>query len=236
MQHLPELVCSMLLTVSVLSFFNFSLLSQMYLIVGTFICTYQIVYIAGKIGLAQLGRFATFVMVPAMFIFTLDYVQIVLIALFVEVCGGVATDILFGRKIAHLMSIKSTTMRKYQYIGLVISSLAIGIIFWLLINHFQLGSAELLAQRAQSRQLLIHVQSFDYYVLALGFIFGLILKKTKMSPMLVLGGLLMPLNVSIGLMVGGLLTLFVKDKEEWYPLWSGVFAANSLWMLVKTVL
>jgi len=210
-------------------------LGQLYLVAFSFVCAYQITNIAGKIGLAQLGRFATFVMVPAMFLFTVSHTQIVLIATFVEICGGVATDILFGRKIAYLGGISIKKMKMFQYLGLVVSSLTVGVVFWLLINHFELGSADLFAQRAQARQLLINVKSFDFYVLIIGFVFGYVLKRINLNPMLVLGGLLMPLNISLSLIVGGLCTLLVKNKEEWYPFWSGVFASNSVWMLIRAI-
>ncbi len=235
-EYIVEALFMFTALIAFLTYFEFSWLTQLYLIVFSFICTYQMVLIGGKIGLAQLGRFATFVMVPAMFLFNLNMVQLVMIATFVEVCGGVATDILFGRKIAHMAHIPRKKMQRYQYLGLVVSALAVGIIFWLLINHFGLGSTDLFAGRAQARKLLIDVKSFDYYVLIIGLVFGFLLKVINLSPMLVLGGLLMPLNISIGLMLGGLCTLLTKDKEEWYPLWSGVFAANSVWMLVKAIL
>jgi hypothetical protein len=175
-------------------------------------------------------------MVPALFMFSYNPIVVVFIATFVEICGGVATDILTGRKIAALASINKDRMKRFQYIGLAISSLVVGAVFWFLINHFGLGSEELLANRSQTRALLIGAAGFNYYVLIIGFLFGLLLKIIKIAPMLVLGGLLMPLNFSIGLIIGGLATLCVKDKEEYYPFWSGVFAANSIWMLVKAVL
>jgi hypothetical protein len=224
------------LMICFLTYFSFSVGAQAYVILFTFICAYQIAVIAGKIGLAQLGRFATFVMVPAMFIFKLDFVQIVFIATFVEVCGGVTADVLFGRKMALLANIERNKVKMYQYLGLLISALCIGAIFWLLISHFGLGSADLFAPRAQARQLLINAQSFNIYVVVIGFIFGFILKYIHMNPMLVLTGLLMPINYSIGLILGGLLTFLTKNKEEWYPLWSGIFAANSVWILIKTLL
>lgn len=216
-----------------LSYFKFSLITQLYLISFTFICAYQIVRIAGEIGMAQLGRFATFVMVPAMFLFSLNYTQIVFIATFVEICGGVATDIMFGRKIGALSGIPSREMKRYQLWGLFSSSVVIGVVFWLLLTSFQLGSPALFAQRAQARALLIASKNFDVTVLIIGFIFGLLLKQLRMSPMLVLGGLIMPLNHSIVLMAGGFTALMFKNKEEWIPFWSGVFAAGSLWALCR---
>jgi uncharacterized oligopeptide transporter (OPT) family protein len=224
------------LSVLFLSYFGFSLLCQAYLLIFTFIWTYQVVLIAGKMGIAPLGRFATFVMVPALFLFNLDYVQIVFIATYVEVAGGVASDVLFGRKMGHLAQFSGRKIKCYQYLGLIVSSLCVGAIFWLLINHFGLGSDALFASKAQSRKLLIHAANFDFWALVVGFVFGHLLKLVSVNPMLVLGGLLMPLNISVGLIFGGMLTLLTKQKEEYYPLWSGVSAANSLWMLIKCVL
>ena len=224
------------MVITFLTYFGFSFIEQLYLIIFTFVCTYQITLIAGKIGMAQLGRFATFVMVPALFLFGVDAVKATIIATFVEISGGVATDVLFGKKMGHLAAIPKTQLKRFQLLGLVVSSLSVGIIFWMLINHFGLGSEQLFAQRAQARALLINVRSFNHYVLIIGAIFGFFLKKMKINPMLVLGGLLMPLNYSLGLIAGGLLTMFVEKREEWEPFWSGMFAANSVLELLKTVL
>lgn len=232
---LVELVLLIIPMTVFLSYMGLTLSVQFYLLIFAWICSYQMVLVAGKIGLAQLGRYATFVMVPALFLFDLKPQHLILIATFVELSGGIATDILFGRKLAYEAKIPLSQVRQYQYLGLLISSMSVGIIFWLLINHFSLGSAELFAYKAQSRALLLNVQQFDYIVLIIGFIFGMLLKRFKMNPALVLGGLLMPLNISIGLIFGGLLSYATRNKEEWYPFWSGVFASNSLWMLIKTI-
>jgi len=62
-----------------------------------------------------------------------------------------------------------------------------------------------------------------------------VLKKVKISPMLVLGGLFMPINVTLGLILGGFGALLTKNKEEMFPFWSGVFSSNSIWMLIKAI-
>lgn len=235
-QHTLEGIAALVCCILFLSLLGFSFLSQIYLIIGSLICAYQIAVIAGKIGLAQLGRFATFVMVPALFLFNLTSAQIVVIASFVEICGGVATDVLVGRKIGQLAQLSHRKIRLYQYLGLLVASLSIGLIIWLLVTHFQLGSPELIAQRAFARHSLINLAHFDYWVLLIGCLYGLLLKFIKINPMLVLGGLLMPINMTIGLVIGGMLTLLTKDKENYFPFWSGVFAGNSIWMLLKTIL
>jgi len=234
--HLIQFGCILFFLILFLTYLGLSFLAQLYLLIFTAMCSYEISDQAGKMGLARLGMFATFVMVPGMLLFDLTLVHVVFIAAFVEICGGVAADVLFGRKLAQCAGIKSSKVESYQWLGLLISGLTVGVVFWLLINHFQLGSPELFALKAQNRQLLIDAHNFNVYVLILGFIFGFVLKELKINASLVLGGILMPISISMGLIIGGLCTLFTKDREQWYPFWSGVFAANSVWMLIKALL
>lgn len=217
-----------------LSYFNFSILSQLYLIVFTFICAYQLSEIAGKIGLAPLGRFATFVMVPGMLIFGYNPIQVTIVSVFVEVAGGVACDALFGRKLAQLAGVEKKKIVFYQWLGLVTSALFIGLIFWILIVQFGIGpELGLPVQKAWSRSLLINMNSFNWIVMIVGAVVGAIISRLGVNPVLMLGGLLMPINFSIILIAGGLSANLVKNKEQFYPFFSGVFAANSLWMIIR---
>ena len=234
---IPELVVVGVLFFGFLTYFKFSLVTQIYLLIFGFICTYQIAAIAGEIGLALLGRFATFVMIPAYLLFGLSYVQLVIIATFIEAAGGTATDVLFGRKTAQLANISRKTVMFMQGLGLVVSSVTLGVVMWLLIHHFGLGSEELVAQRSQARALLLNFTNFNYIVLIIGTIFGYCIKRLfKVNPMLVLGGLLMSLNYSLLLIVGGLSTCLVENREDWEPFWSGVFAGNSIWVVLRSLI
>lgn len=218
------------------SYLKFSLIAQIYVVLLTLLCTYQIVVIAGKIGMALLGRFATFVMVPGLLLFGFDSLQVTLVALFVELAGGVATEMMFGLKTAQLAKLQKREVFLFQILGIVISSCVVAVVMWFLCTHFQLGSQQLFAQRAQGRALLINAASFDYIVLCVGALFGWFLKKIKLNPMLVLGGLLMNISLTCGLVLGGLSTFLVAKKEDFEPLCSGMYAANSLYMLVQAFL
>lgn len=227
---------AVLLTIIFFSYFKMPLWVIVYLLLLTLVCAYQVVYIAGKIGLAQLGRFATFVMLPAVFLFSLDMVNIVFISTFVELACGVAADVLFGLKIGQLSGVPANTVKRYQFFGILVASILIGAVFWALIHKFGLGTEALFVQRAQTRALLINVTKFNPLVIILGMLFAGFLKLINANPMLVLSGLLMPINVSLSLIMGGLLALYAKHKEEWYPFWSGVFASHSIWMVINALL
>lgn len=220
-------------------FLNFGVLAQVYLLCTTLLFTHQMVIIGGKWGIAPLGRFATFVMVPAMLLFKLSAMSIVCIATFVEAAGGSAVDIFFGRKMGQLAHLPMRKIRCYQYLGILISSIAIGFIFWILMTHMELGSSQLFAYKAQSRYLLINALTntagFSWYAIGLGALFCIVLQLVKVNPMLVLGGLLMPINLSLGLVAGALLSVCLPKRPYWEPFWSGVFAANSLWMIIQSL-
>ena len=230
---LPSMLVLLLLISGFLTYFQFSFWAQLYLLGFALVATYQIANIAGKIGLAYLGRFATFVMIPALFLFDLSRVQLTILCSFVEISGGVAADMLFGRKIAQLAQLPSAQVRRYQLWGLLACCLFAGIILWVLGHNLHLGSLELFAQRSQARALLIDIGKFDTYVMLLGAVFGGILQYLDWNPMIILGGILMPLNLSLSLITGGVFAHFTKHKEQWFPFWSGVFAAQSIWMVLS---
>lgn len=218
-----------------LSYFEFSLIAQFYLVVLSLICAYQLMVVAGKIGMAYLGRFATFVMLPALLLFRLNPLQIAVLSAFVQISGGVAAEILFGLKTAQLAKLSKKETRAFQIFGLVVCSITLAVVFWLLVTRLELGSAQLLAQRGKTRALLVEAGQFDYYALLLGGIFGMVLKWLRISPMLVLGGLLMSLPFTLGLVFGGLSTFLFKDKKKWEPLCSGMYAANALWIVIHAL-
>jgi hypothetical protein len=214
-------------------FFDLSAVASLYIFVFTIICTYQMMGIAGKIGIAPLGRFATFVMIPAMLFFTRDVWHLTMISVFVASCGGVAVDVLFGRMLARLSHINPKMMERYQYLGLIAGSLVVGAMFVLLVQHIPLGSAELFAHKAQTRALLFKCNQFDWYVVILGGLFGMLVQWFNGNLMFVLGGILMPLNLSIGLIFGGFCAYCTAHKNRYEAFWSGVFASNSLWMVIR---
>jgi len=225
----------LIITSIFLYYFNFSLISQIYLIVFSLVAAYQVALISAKIGLAQLGRFATLIMVPAILIFKLDYIQITILTLFVELCAGIFTDLLCGRKLALLANADLNKIRKLQLVGIVVSSVTASIIFFLLIKNLHLGSDLLFAQRSQLRALLVNFRNFNFYVLLIGFVYGYFLDKIKINGMLVLGGLLMPLNIIIYLLMGAMVKYLTK-KDNLEPFFSGVFATQSIWILLRILI
>lgn len=235
----PELILVLILSFILLTYFGFSLIAQILLLTFIVLATYQISYLGSKIGLITFGRFATFIMIPMMIMFKLNFTQITLLVVFFNVCAATASDLLFDYKVGQLCDIKFNKIHNYQWLGLIVTALTMGFFLWLLFNSFQIGSPELFAQRGKSRALLIQSLNFDWRILFLGFFYGVILKKIKISPTMVFGGILMPNSLTIGLAIGALLSRFSRDKngsQDKFSLWSGVFAGESIWILITILI
>ena len=154
-------------------------------------------------------------MVPGMFLFGFTPVQATFVATFVEIAGGVASDALFGRRLALLSSIDMERAIRYQWFGLCISSCVIGILFWLLISGFGIGTTHGLAvNKAASRALLLNIKNFDLYVLGMGCIFGYCMTYTGVSLALILGGIFMSPSASLLLIAGSLLAYCTLSKKS----------------------
>ncbi|MBD3231593.1 hypothetical protein GF322_02930 [Candidatus Dependentiae bacterium] len=219
-----------------LYYLKFNFLAIAFLLITTMIFTYQLSYLSGKIGLVTFGRFATFIMIPMMLLFKLDFIQITFLCVFFNICAGAASDLLFDYKVGELCNIDFKKILQYQWLGLVITSLSIGFFLWLLFTTFQVGSPDLFAQRGKSRALLIMSLNFDWVIVLFGFFYGVILKRLKISPTMVFGGLLMPNNLTIGLIIGAVISKFTKNKENASPFWSGIFAGESMWIMFSILL
>ncbi|MFH0898972.1 MAG: hypothetical protein V1855_05310 [bacterium] len=234
--HKLEPIFAFATTFALLRYLKFSIPAQIVLITFTIIATYEISFIGAKIGLLQLGRFSAFVLIPMMLIFKLNFIQITAICVFFNVCAATCSDFLFDCKTGSFCDLKRTSIHLAQWIGLLVTSLSIGIIMYLLFTHLTLGSDQLVAARGRSRALLVQTLNLDMYVVGLGFLYGVILKKMKISPTMTFGGIIMPNHLTIGLIFGGLISLLPRDKEKYIPFCSGVFASGALWILISILL
>ncbi|MBS1987967.1 OPT/YSL family transporter [Candidatus Dependentiae bacterium] len=224
-------LCSLALLITA----GFSLFAGLSFLILSGIATYHICVISGHIGMVQFGRFSTFIMIPMLLFFTLLPQHLTLICIFFHICAASASDYLFDYNIFHIGRYPKKHLVAYQLIGLVVTALSIGVIFWLLFTNFQLGSPDLFGQRGRTKALLIQTLSFDYFTLVFGFFYGFLLKKFRISPAMTLGGLLMPASLLWSLVGGGLISALPVNKERYAPFCAGVLTSESMWVIVTIV-
>ena len=218
--------------------FNFSLIAILYTIICAALCSYQVMVIAGKIGMAFLGRFATFVLLPGLILFRYSFVQAVLVTSFVELFSGISADMMFGQHLAQQAKISHTKIYIAQIFGLIAASITIAFVVWVLAYAGELGSSSLPAQRAAMRALLIKgVGSFNSIFVVIGAVSAFIAHYFfRVNNMMILSGLLLPYEVIIPLVAGSLLNFFMSKRKQYYPLFAGIFSMSSLWLVGKVIL
>lgn len=207
-----------------------------YLIFAIGMSVYQMTLIAGNIGLVQFGRFATFVMLPALVCFNVTSIQAIIISVVVAVVGAAAANMLFQFRLADDFHIPRSTMYRIQLISSIFGAVGIAVIFWLLCSHLTLGTKEFFALRGYQRALLIQSFNFDMLSLGIGLVFGFILRYLGVAPAMVLGGLLMQPGLVIAFVLGAMISHFVKNPKEHMATASGVFAAEAVWIFVRILL
>lgn len=216
-------------------FFKFSIFAILYLLAGAALCAHQLINIAAKVGLAPMGRFATFIMLPGLMIFGFNWLQATQVATFVEMVGGMSVQLMFGRRLMQLTGTRRAPIILAQIIGMIVAAATVGYVFWLISSHNTLGQTPLIAQRGLSRSLLIKAYDFNLILVILGGLFGTLVKQWGINTVLVMSGLFMPIDLVIFLVTGSLLGLSAERRTRWYPLWASVFSTSSLILVFNMI-
>lgn len=225
-----------LMVVCLLTYFGFSPLTQLLLVLFTIIATHAITKIGGEIGMIPFGRFSTFIILPLLIFFGINAVQVTIACVFFDICAATASDLLFDYKTGDLCGVNRKRMYRYQWIGLLATAIGTGLFLWLLFTNLQLGSETLFAQRSRAKSLLIQSLHFDLVIVGLGIMFGMLLKRCRINPTMVFGGLIMPNTITLSLLFGSLFTRLTNNTERWQSLCAGVLAAESLWIIISIVI
>ncbi len=210
---------------------QFPLLSGLFLLAMGIFATYEIVYLGGKIGLIVFGRFVTFVMLPAVFMFHLTPMQLTILCMFAAVSFAAAANLVFQYRIADYFKIEHRTMYRVHWLGLMVISLIVGVCLWFLVTNLQLGSVDFFAQRGRMRALMLQSLTFNVWPMICGLGYGFIIKRFSLSPAMVFGGLLMPHELTIGFVVGALLSMLTSKASKYYSFASGAFASEVVWLV-----
>ncbi|MGB8468454.1 MAG: hypothetical protein WCE21_05645 [Candidatus Babeliales bacterium] len=184
--------------------FGGTLMQAAYVVGATGIAAYCLVTIAGAAGVAPLGRFATFAMVPAVLLFSFTQVQGLLVAVWIEIVGGVCADLMISRKMGQLLTLDATRVKQYQVWGLCLSVLCMATLCVLLPASLGIDTIAAYASRARARALLVQAPAYALQPVHAvgGFLWGIVLHMMRVNVLLAFSGLLMPVASSVGLLLG----------------------------------
>jgi len=186
---------------------------------------------AAVVGIVPFGRFATTFMLPLLLLFAPNHLTLIGLCLFVAIASATAVAWLFNNKIGQLLEIPKHTTRLEFMLGIALTAIIAPLVFSVLLHNLTLGSAALFAQRGQARAMLVKSFSLDLKAICTGgAIFGFA-KIIAISETIILSALLMPLSLSLSMLVGATLSLFIKHSAHNDFFFAGVFAGESIFVL-----
>lgn len=233
---LLQLGCALFVNVCLLSFCGVNLIAQCCAIPLIIIIGLNLARIVGETGMVTPDSFAWFVILPLVYSqIGVTSLSILMLATVATICFGMIVDLLFSYKLAQLADIPYHLILKYQQIGFIVAALCSGLIMWWYIHLFGLGSVELIAGKAQGLDKFITSGVYNYHIILCGFVWGLVIRMLCKELLVVIGAILMAPSITFWLLIAGALSYVVHKREKWFPLCFGVYAAHSLWILIRAV-
>lgn len=215
----------------VLKKFDFNFFTGFFIVIGSIWASIEIANFLLAYGMVPFGRFATFVMLPSLAVFSLSPTQITILCIFVSITCAATSNFFMQRGVSANAKLETQILDKEHWLGIFVASILAGGIFWLLLSNLSLGSAELFAQRGQMRAILISTENFEKLFVFAGAIFGLIFQQLSLPISMILGGLLMPLELSFALVAGACIRIFFAKTPKLEIFWTGIFAGEAIFVI-----
>lgn len=217
---------------TILSFFNISLYEMLFLFPILILIGINVARIVGEIGIIDIDGFVWCVLLPLLYASTISSMNLLVIALFATVCLGMIIDLMFSYKLTQLAGISYQRVVKYQILSFFVATVTAGFVMWFYAQSFDEQSLHLFARDAQDFDALILFGSFNYKIFVCGMMVALLVLLSQQPLLVVIGLTLMAPTISVWLIVAGLVSYLVQDRQKLYPLWFGIYATHALWMIV----
>jgi putative OPT family oligopeptide transporter len=130
-----------------------------------------------------------------------------------SVAGGFITDL----KIGYWLGTTPRTQQRFKFLGVLVSSLAVGVVIFMLNQTFGFGPGGLEAPQASAMaavlEPLMSGQPAPWIFYIAGMIMALILEFLKIPPLAFALGMYLPLHLNTPLLAGGLIAHFVSKSS-----------------------
>lgn len=189
--------------------------------------------IVAKVGIIEIDTYVWFILLIAIYFIPATSVSIVALSLFAMICLGLVVDFMFSYKLADLSGIDYKLIVKHQLIAVLCCAATAGLWFLYLNHTFDLGSFQLLSDKAHELDSVIRFGKYDYRIFVAGFVYAIILKRFFNNVLTITGGVLMAPFVSTMLIVSGAFAHLIKNREKFYPVCFGIYAGHMLWIILS---
>jgi len=215
-----------------LSAWNIPILTQLYVLIMVGLLGLFMARLIAQLGIIDIEIFAWFIVLPLMYVTSLTSLSILALVVFSTLCLALVIDFLFSYKLAQLSKISYFQVLKYQCIGSIVSAFVIGIFLWRYGLVFDKEHLLLFASKAKTFDDIFQFGLFDYKIVLIGIGYGLLINSVSSMLLPIAGAILMMPSFSFLLLIAGGIAYLVRDREKIFPLFFGIHAGHSFWLLI----
>lgn len=219
-----------------LSLWGVSSLAQWYVMAVLILLSWYVGLIIAEVGAIEVDNYVWFILLPLIYFSSISSLAIIAIAVFTTLCLGLVVDAVFSYKLAQLANIQFSTVFRYQILACLIAAFSAAIFFFIYSKYFDLASLSVFFAKVRELDDIIQFGQFDYRVVVCGMAYGLLIRVVTTELLVVIGSVVMTPALSCWLIISGAIAHFVRNREQYYPLWFGVYAGHSLCLMIKAFL
>lgn len=193
-----------------------------------FISLLEIAKFSAKAGLAPLGRFTSFVMIPLWILFQPGPKTLIWICLFTATACATVVQLLFQTKIAELSAEQEQQIIRRHFWSIPFVFICVAVAFYFFLSFLTLGSSRLFSMRGQMKAALLNIDSINPVFVGIGAVIAMICKFFKISEMFLLTGIVMPMPMSLSMLAGACMNYFKSKNNQTEAASSGILVGESL--------
>ncbi len=194
------------------------------------------VEILAEIGIIDVDSYVWFVILPLVYKMAPASNVVIAIAVFSMLSLGLIVDFMFSYKLADLAHVSYNKVMRYQLISFFCAASVAGMFFLWFFQIWKLNDFALAGFKAHELDAVIQFGFYDYKVLLSGIVVGFCVLFLTSELLIIIGAVIMEPFTSMVLIIAGIGAYLVKKKEQWYPMWFGVYAGHMLWLLGQAFL
>jgi hypothetical protein len=222
-----------LVVFTLFAYWNIKIVTMLIIFIVLMWLARYMIDIVSTVGVIEVDTYVWFILLIVIYFTPIASLNIVALSVFSMLCLGMVVDLLFSYKLADLSGIDYRFITRYQIVAVICSSLTAGFLFWYISKTFDIGSFNLISDKAHELDSIMRFGKYDYKIFAAGFVYSAILGRFFKGILTIVGAVLMTPFVSTMLVASGAVAHLVKNREQYYPLCFGIYAGHMLWMILS---
>ena len=164
-----------------------------------------------------------------------DLASLLIAFIFVTICLALVIALLFSWRVADQLQIDQQKTTRYQALGFLTGLVSVGFVMWWYGYLIDFNTESLFSSQAFLQEQFLTLQHMDHRIFLVGFAYAALLHFFIEDVSLIIVGCMMEFSIVGWLILAGIISLCIKNRQNYYPFCFGVYAMHAVWLLVQAL-